>query len=117
METTISERIKSLRKIKGLNQTELGEKTGISRRTISTIENGETDPSAKQITALSEFFSVSTEYLLNGKEESNTISQSEQEIIQLVRKDPDIKATLLNILDFKKKAINNMMMNHKLMAA
>jgi transcriptional regulator with XRE-family HTH domain len=116
---TISERIRSLRKEKGLNQAELGEKTGITRRSISTIENGETDPSAKQITAISDFFNVSTEYLLNGKEETNTISKTEQEIIQLVRKDPDIKETLLNLLDFKKKAINRMMMtaNHELIVA
>lgn len=113
---TISERIRSLRKEKGLNQAELGEKTGITRRSISTIENGETDPSAKQITALSNFFNVSTEYLLNGKEESNTMSEIEQEIIQLVRKDSDIKETLLKFLDAKKKAIYQVM-NHELMAA
>lgn len=116
---TISERIRSLRKEKGLNQAELGEKTGITRRSISTIENGETDPSAKQITALSNFFNVSTEYLLNGREEKNTMSETEQEIIQLVRKDADIKATLINLLDFKKKTIGRMMMtaNHELIAA
>jgi transcriptional regulator with XRE-family HTH domain len=116
---TISERIRSLRKEKGLNQAELGEKTGITRRSISTIENGETDPSAKQITALSNFFNVSTEYLLNGKEEKNTMSETEQEIIQLVRKDSDIKETLVNLLESKKKAIRQMMkaQNHELMAA
>lgn len=119
METTISERIRSLRKEKGLNQAELGEKTGISRRSISTIENGETDPSAKQITAISKFFNVSTEYLLNGKEESNTISETEQEIIQLVRRDLDIKETLIKILENKKKEIRRMMkmQNHELMTA
>lgn len=117
---TISERIKSLRKEKGLNQAELGEKTGITRRSISTIENGETDPSATQITAISKFFNVSTEYLLNGKEEESTISTTEQEIIQLVRKDSEIKETLLKILETKKKAIQQMMMqaqNHELLVA
>ncbi len=120
MEETISERIKKMRKEKGLNQSELSEKTGISQRSISAIENGITDLSTKQIKIISEFFNVSTDYLINGKDTENTISETEQEIIQLVRKDIDIKETLLKLLDTKKKAIQQMMMqaqNHELMAA
>jgi transcriptional regulator with XRE-family HTH domain len=116
MEESISERIKRIRKEKGLNQSELSEKTGISQRSISAIENGVTDPSTKQIKAISEFFNVSKDYLIDGKEGENTISKSEQEIIQLVRKDSDIKETLLKFLDAKKKAIYQVM-NHELMAA
>jgi transcriptional regulator with XRE-family HTH domain len=121
MNADISERIKNLRKEKNLNQEELGKILGISRRSISAIENGETDLSTQQIKAISELFNVTTDYLLNGTEIKNTISETEQEIIQLVRKDADIKATLLNLLDFKKKTISRMMMkhelNHELMAA
>lgn len=117
MNADISERIKNLRKEKGLNQEEFGKILGISRRSISAIENGETDLSTQQVKIVSEFFNITTDYLLNGTKVKNEISETEQEIIQLVRKDADIKTTLLNILDFKKKAINNMMMNHELMAA
>ena len=113
MNADISERIKNLRKEKSLNQEELGKILGISRRSISAIENGETDLSTQQIKAISELFNVTTDYLLNGTKTENTISETEKEIIQLVRKDEEIKTTLLNLLDFKKKTINRIIMNHQ----
>lgn len=121
---TVGERIKNLRKQKKLNQEDLRKIIDVSARTMSMIENNEADLSIKDIEKLSEFFNVSINYLIKGAEEENTISETEQEIIQLVRKDADIKATLINLLDFKKKTINRMMMNrepnqsnHELMAA
>ena len=114
---TIGNRIKMLRKTKKMNQEELSEVLGISTRTMSMMENDESDPSAKQISKLSSFFNVSISYLMTGEEEEKTISETEQEIIQLVRKDVDIKETLLKLLDTKKKAINRMMMHSEMMAA
>lgn len=110
MNSGISKRIKILRKTKEINQEELGKILNISRRSVSAIENGETDLSTKQLEKLSEFFNVSTDYLIKGKEEENTINTTEQEILMLVRNDLDIKKTLLNVLETKKKAIQQMMM-------
>lgn len=113
---TIGERIKNLRKIKKMNQEDLRKIIDVSQRTMSMIENNESDLSVKDIEKLSKFFNVSINYLIKGTEEENTISKTEQEIIQLVRKDQDIKETLLKFLDAKKKAIYQVM-NHELMAA
>ncbi len=117
---TIGERIKNLRKKKKLNQEDLRKIINVSQRTMSMIENNEADLSIKDIEKLSEFFDVSISYLIKGEEEEKTISTTEQEIIQLIRKDSDIKATLLNLLDTKKKAIYRIMIttqNHELMEA
>lgn len=116
----INERIRMLRKEKGLNQSELAKEINCSLRSISGIEKGEYKPTYTQLKEISDYFGVSIDWLVKGVESEN-ISTTEQEIIQLVRKDADIKATLLNLLDFKKKTISRMMMkhelNHELMAA
>lgn len=112
---TMGERIKKLRKEKKLNQEDLRKVLDVSQRTMSMIENNESDLSVKDIEKLSIFFNVSINYLIKGKEEESTISETEQEIIQLVRKDIDIKETLLKLLDTKKKAISRMMMHSEMM--
>jgi transcriptional regulator with XRE-family HTH domain len=116
---TIGERIKNLRKQKKLNQEDLRKIIDVSQRTMSMIENNESDLSVKDIEKLSKFFEVSISYLIKGEEEENTISTTEQEIIQLVRNDLDIKKTLVNLLETKKKAIQQIMTakNHKFMTA
>lgn len=41
VEAELGRRVKRLRVERGLNQTELGERAGVGRRTISGMENGE----------------------------------------------------------------------------
>lgn len=58
-----SERIKQIRKEAGYTQLEVTENTGIPQSTISKIENGEIEPSLETIGKLSEFYSVSLDWL------------------------------------------------------
>ena len=60
---TLSDRLKALRKAKGLTQEKLAEIIGVERSSIGKYETG-TMPSIEIITALSEFFSVSIDYLI-----------------------------------------------------
>lgn len=101
----MNERIKDLRKKAKMSQTELGEKTNISIMTISSIENGKTDPSTKQLKALSDFFNVSTDYIIKGIETERTISENEQEILEIVRKDKEVGNALIEMAKIKKKVI------------
>ena len=121
MKTQIKDRIKELRKKEGMTQGALGEVLGISQTAVSLIEKGETNISAPQIEALSNFFKVSADYLLFGIEKTKDIEPIEQEIIELVRKDADIKASLINFLDMKKNIIHNvnrhLTKTHEMMAA
>lgn len=58
------ERLKELRKGKGLSQKQLAEKTGISVHTINSYESGRRDPNTKNLQILQDFFQVSQGFLL-----------------------------------------------------
>ena len=103
---TLGNRLKELRKQKKLNQTELAEVIGISLNTLSNMESGKTDPSTETIIKLCDFFKISTDYLLTGKEGTSDISAEEREILEFVRKDVDFKKAVTQAASFKKKAIN-----------
>jgi transcriptional regulator with XRE-family HTH domain len=103
---TIGIRIKTLRKQRGLNQTQLGEMLGVTLNTVFNIESGKTDISSETLKKISEIFEVSADYLLTGKEGTSDISEEEREILEFVRKDVDFKKAVTQAANFKKKAIN-----------
>lgn len=55
----IAEKVKKSRQAKGLTQAALGEKTGLSLRSIQRIENGEVSPRAYSLNKLSEVLETS----------------------------------------------------------
>ncbi|MBU5442047.1 helix-turn-helix domain-containing protein [Paenibacillus sp. MSJ-34] len=63
---TIGERIAFLRESKGLNQRELMKL--LSFNNLSRFERNEMKPGIEIVVALAEFFDVSTDWLLTGKE-------------------------------------------------
>ena len=64
----ISERIQELRKAKGISQEELADKTDVSRQAVSKWENGQSVPDLEKVILLSEYFEVTTDYILKGIE-------------------------------------------------
>lgn len=62
----MSDRIRELRKTKGMSQEELAEKIGVSRQAISKWESAQSMPDLDKIILLSDYFEVSTDYLLKG---------------------------------------------------
>ncbi len=106
---SIGERVKMLRTGKGIKQTELAKILNSSSAVLSAIEVDKNAPSIEMLNALSKFFNVSTDYILNGKEEPNTISDDEQEVIKLYREDGQIRAALKTTIEFKKKVLECMM--------
>lgn len=69
---TIGERVYKLRKQRKLSQRNLALRTDLTHSTISRIERDEVVPESSTIKTLADFFNVSFEYLLNGKENTNT---------------------------------------------
>lgn len=63
-----NEKLQELRKQKQLTQEELAESLYVSRTAISKWESGRGYPSIESLKAISEFFSVSVDELLSGKE-------------------------------------------------
>lgn len=62
----LADRIQQLRKRKGISQEELADRIGVSRQAVSKWESGQTSPDLEKIVLLSEFFEVTTDYLLKG---------------------------------------------------
>lgn len=67
----LSNRIRVLRAERGLNQSELAEAIGVSRKTISTIEVGRFVPSTVIALKLAAFFGVRVEDLFSLDNEAN----------------------------------------------
>ncbi|WP_312159965.1 helix-turn-helix transcriptional regulator [Oscillibacter sp.] len=89
----IADRIQSLRKTKGVSQEELAEHTGVSRQAVSKWEGGQSVPEIDKVIVMSDYFNVTTDYLLKGIE-----TKSEE-----IRKKPDagvfsIVGTALNFI-------------------
>lgn len=61
----------NLRKAKGLSQEQLAEELNLTRQTISKWELNQSTPDIDYLLQLSEFFSVSTDYLIKGEQPMN----------------------------------------------
>ena len=64
----IADRIQSLRKIKGISQEELADKIGVTRQAVSKWESEQSIPDMEKVILLSDYFEVTTDYLLKGIE-------------------------------------------------
>ena len=65
----LSERILTLRKQKGLSQSELADLIGVSRQAVSKWESGQALPDLDKIIVLSDIFDISIDQLIKGNEE------------------------------------------------
>lgn len=76
----IGNRIKKLRKARGLSQEELGFELGVSRQTVLKWENNVMRPNAVSLKMLCEFFNVSMDAILSDESEvacEEVVSSSE----------------------------------------
>ena len=62
-------RIESIRKERGILQTDLAKAMGVSRQTISSLENGRYDPSILLAHKIARFFGMSIEEVFIFEEE------------------------------------------------
>jgi len=60
--------LKTIRKERNLNQLKVALDLNISREALSHYENGKREPSLLMLNKMSEYFNVSIDYLINGKE-------------------------------------------------
>ena len=60
--------LKAIRKQKKLNQLKVALDLNISREALSHYENGKRSPDIQMLRRLSEYFNVSIDFLINGKE-------------------------------------------------
>jgi len=60
--------MKIIRKQRNLNQLKVAFDLNISREAISHYENGKRSPDVQMLKKLSEYFNISIDFLINGKE-------------------------------------------------
>ena len=82
----MADRIEYLRKSKGISQEELADKVGVSRQAVSKWESEQSTPDIEKVILLSDFFDVTTDYLLKGIEpvSENITKKSDALIFSLV---------------------------------
>lgn len=71
---SIADRIQLQRKEKGLSQDDLASVIGVSRQAVSKWESEQSSPDLDKIISLSDYFGVTTDYLLKGTESPAFIS-------------------------------------------
>ncbi len=64
----IGDRILCLRKTKGISQEELADKVGVSRQAVSKWESEQSTPDLDKVIIMSDYFEVTTDYILKGIE-------------------------------------------------
>lgn len=75
-----SNRLYRLRKQNGFSQEELAGRLNVSRQTVSKWEVGDSTPDMEKLSAMSDLFDVSLDYLVMGKEsdpQTSTVTKSE----------------------------------------
>lgn len=97
----IKDRLKQLRKNKRLTQQALSENIGLSRNVIANIETNGTIPTAKQIEKLSEYYGVSTDYIIKGVD--TTLNNDERDILREVRRDKGLLDKIMQVIHAKNK--------------
>lgn len=74
-------RLKELRKQKGLTLVELGKEVNLANNTLSQYERGIREPSIQVLIKLADFFNVSVDYLVGREPKSKTIKSYHYYII------------------------------------
>ena len=64
----VADRIQNLRKTKGISQEQLADAIGVSRQAVSKWESEQSTPDLEKIILMSDYFDVTTDYILKGIE-------------------------------------------------
>ena len=79
----MADRIQYLRKTNGISQEELADKLGVSRQAVSKWESEQSLPDLGKIITMSDYFGVTTDYILKGIE---PVTDKEQKSSELTSK-------------------------------
>lgn len=75
--------LRPLRKQRGLSMKQLGEMVGVAEVTISTYENGRSDPSIPVLCKIADVLDVSLDMLVRGKEKDRPEGRSRDELLKM----------------------------------
>lgn len=97
----IGERIKELRKSKGLSMSELAEKAGVAKSYLSSIERSrQTNPSIQFLEKVGRVLGVSVNQLIEGNNESSVLDDDWLELVQTAMDSGITKEQFREFLEF-----------------
>jgi transcriptional regulator with XRE-family HTH domain len=76
--------LKELRKEKEMTQEQLAEKFGVSSRSVSRWENGNTMPELGILVELAEYYEVDIKEIIDGERKSESMNKEEKETLRKV---------------------------------
>lgn len=101
----IGEKLSFLRNKTGCSQERLADELGISRQTVSKWELGLSIPDAENIVALSNFFKVSTDFLLKDYTPVNDEKNLDRIVIEFVNSAADLDKISKELVDIARDGI------------
>lgn len=76
-------KMKELREKQGLTQKGFGDIFGVSEATVSNYENGKRDPDLDSLCQIADYFDVSLDMLVRGKEKDRPAGRSREEMLKM----------------------------------
>ncbi|MCP4129999.1 MAG: helix-turn-helix transcriptional regulator [bacterium] len=99
----LSEKIRSLRKEKGLSQEKLGEMIGTHLTQVNRFEKGHAQPSIDIVKKIMEIFDVSADYLLDDEADSPEVHVEDKSLAAKIRLIDNLeekdKEALIQVID------------------
>ena len=87
--------LRELRKEKGLTQETLAEKFGVSSRSVSRGENGNTIPDLSILIELADYYAVDVREIIDGERKSETMEKEAKETLLKVADYADLEKKLV----------------------
>lgn len=87
--------LKELRKEKELTQEQLAEKFGVSSRSVSRWENGNTMPELGILVELAEYYEVDIKEIIDGERKSESMNKEEKETLRKVADYTEVEKRLV----------------------
>ena len=87
--------LKELRKEKELTQEQLAEKFGVSSRSVSRWENGNTMPELGILVELAEYYEVDIKEIIDGERKSENMKMEEKETLRKVADYTEVEKKLV----------------------
>ncbi len=83
--TAIGQRLKKVRTDNNLKQSEMADILGLGRTIVSTMEKGDSSPTAATLFILKIKFNTSIDWLLTGKTGTENIPRNKEDLIDLIK--------------------------------
>nr|DAG73365.1 MAG TPA: Repressor protein CI [Caudoviricetes sp.] len=93
---------------KGVTAYRVSKETGVGRSTFTDWKNGRSVPKQDKLQKIADFFNVSVDYLMTGKEPEKDFSVESAHLIAQIRKDTELSDALkkyFGLSDAKKKHV------------